>query len=142
MKRFDNLLEEDISEYEGKFSDLIREAPAFFRLMTRLLDDPLLPGRLSQLVIASIAYFIKPSDIIPEEDLGPEGYVDDIFLCAFVAEKVMTETGSEGILTNNWDGKRPVIPLIKEILKREKELIGNDRDCIMEFIGYDQLNSS
>lgn len=142
MKRFDKLLEDDISGYEGKFSDLIREAPAFFRLMTRLLDDPLLPEKLSQLVIAAMAYFIKPLDIIPEENLGPQGYVDDIFLCAFVAERVMVEAGSADILINNWDGKRSVIPLIKEILKSEKKLIGDNKVNIMDFIGYEELASA
>jgi uncharacterized membrane protein YkvA (DUF1232 family) len=142
VKRFDKLLEDDISGYEGKFSDLIREAPAFFRLMTKLLDDPLLPEKLSQLVIAAMAYFIKPLDIIPEENLGPQGYVDDIFLCAFVAERVMVEAGSADILINNWDGKRSVIPLIKEILKSEKKLIGDNKVNIMDFIGYEELASA
>jgi uncharacterized membrane protein YkvA (DUF1232 family) len=142
VKRFDKLLEDDISGYKGKFSDLIREAPAFFRLMTRLLDDPLLPERLSQLVIAAMAYFIKPSDVIPEENLGPQGYVDDIFLCAFIAKRVMTEAGSEDILINNWDGNRSVIPLIEEILEGEKELIGDNKRSIMDFIGYEELGSA
>ena len=139
MKRFDKLLEEDISGYEGEFSDLISEAPAFFRLMTRLLDDPSLSERLSPLVIASIAYLILPSDIIPEDELGPKGYVDDIFLCAFVADKVMIEAGSEDILINHWDGKRPVVPLIEKILKCEKDLVGENKERVMEFIGYEQL---
>ncbi len=142
MKRFDKLLEEDISGYGGEFSNLISEAPAFFRLMTRLLDDPSLPTRLSPLVIASIAYFILPSDVIPEDELGPKGYVDDIFLCAFVADKVMIEAGSEDILTNNWDGKRPVVPLIKEILECERDLVGTNKELIMEFIGYEQLDEA
>jgi uncharacterized membrane protein YkvA (DUF1232 family) len=142
LKRFDKLLEDDISGYKGKFSDLIREAPAFFRLMTRLLDDPLLPEKLSRLVIAAMAYFIKPSDVIPEENLGPEGYIDDIFLCAFVGERVMIEANSEAILINNWDGKRAIVPLIKEILKNEKELVGDKKASILDFIGYEELRSA
>jgi uncharacterized membrane protein YkvA (DUF1232 family) len=140
VKRFDKLLEEDISGYEGEFSDLISEAPAFFRLMTRLLDDPSLSERLSPLVIASIAYFILPSDVIPEDELGPKGYVDDIFLCAFVADKVMIAAGSEDILISNWDGKRPIVSLIEKILKCEKDLIGENKGLIMEFIGYEQFD--
>jgi len=142
VKRFDKLLEEDISGYEGEFSNLISEAPAFFRLMTSLLDDPSLPERLSPLVIASIAYFILPSDVIPEDERGPEGYVDDIFLCAFVADKVMIEAGSEDILTRHWDGKRPVVPLIKEILECEKDLVVKNKELILEFIGYEQLDEA
>ena len=67
MKRFDSMLEKDISGYLGKFSRLIVHAPALYRMMTRLLDDRDLPRQMSPLVIAAIAYFILPEDIIPEE---------------------------------------------------------------------------
>jgi uncharacterized membrane protein YkvA (DUF1232 family) len=134
MKRFDSMLEEAVSGYEGKFSEIICEAPAFYRLMVRLLDDPNLPKQPSQLVIAAIAYFILPSDAIPEDKYGPIGYIDDIFLCAFVADRVMKEVGSEAILNRNWDGKMPVVLLVKEILDREKELIGDNKDLIMKYI--------
>ncbi len=141
LKRFDLLLEEDISGYKGDFSELIHEAPALYRLMTRLMDDPALPEKLSPLVIAAIAYFIAPADIIPEEEVGPRGYVDDIFFCAFVADQIMKEAESEEILIRNWDGDRPIVPLIKEILSRENELIGDKKHLIFEFIGYDQLGN-
>jgi len=139
LKRFDAILEKDISGYEGKFSRLIAQAPALYKMMTRLLDDPDLPRSMSPLVIAAIAYFILPEDIIPEEKFGPIGYVDDIYLCAFVANEVTKESASPDILARNWDGNVPIAPLIKEILDREKELIGDKKDHIMQYIGYDQL---
>src|SRR5512137_3114703 len=116
MKRFDKLLEEEVSSYKGKYKELITQAPALYRLMTNLLDDKALPSHLSQLVIAAIAYFILPGDVIPEDKYGPLGFVDDIFLCAFVADQVRKEASSDDILIRNWDGKTPIIPLIKEIL--------------------------
>jgi len=139
LKRFDAMLEKDISGYEGEFSRFIAEAPALYRMMTRLLDDRALPRPMSQLVIAAIAYFILPEDIIPEEKYGPAGYVDDIYLCAFVANEVMRESASTEILSRNWDGKLPVVELIREILDRESELIGDKKERIMQYIGYDQL---
>lgn len=142
MKRFDAMLERDISGYDGKFSELIAEAPALYRMMTRLLDDRALPRSMSPLVIAAIAYFILPEDIIPEERYGAFGYVDDIYLCAFVANEVSKEAGSDEILVRNWDGGVPVVELIKEILDREKELIGEQKERIMQYIGYDQLGLS
>jgi uncharacterized membrane protein YkvA (DUF1232 family) len=141
LKRFDALLEEDVSGYKGELSDLISNAPALYRLMTRLLDDPALPKEMSQLVIAAIAYFILPEDVIPEDKYGPRGYVDDLFLCAFVADQVVRETGSEEILTRNWDGKVPIVPLVKDILEREKELLGDKKENIMQYIGYEQLGT-
>ena len=139
MLRFDAILEKDISGYEGKFSQLISQAPAFYRMMTRLLDDRALPKEMSQLVIAAIAYFILPEDIIPEERYGPAGYVDDIYLCAFVANEVMKDSAMPDILARNWDGSVPVVELVREVLDREKELIGDKKDRIMQYIGYDQL---
>jgi Uncharacterized conserved protein len=139
VKRFDAMLEKDISGYEGEFSELIRQAPALYRMMTKLLDDPALPRSISPLVIAAIAYFILPEDIIPEDKFGPVGYVDDIYLCAFVANEVIAASGSSDILVRNWDGLRPVVELVKEILDREKELIGDKRERIMQYIGLDQL---
>lgn len=139
MKRFDAMLEKDISGYEGEFSELIRQAPALYRMMTKLLDDPALPRSISPLVIAAIAYFILPEDIIPEDKFGPVGYVDDIYLCAFVANEVIAVSGSTDILVRNWDGLGSVVELVKEILDREKELIGDKRERIMQYIGLDQL---
>jgi len=134
MMKFDKQLEENVTGYQGEFAEIIHETPAFYRLMVQLLDYPDLPKHLSQLVIASIAYFILPADAIPEDKHGASGYIDDIFLCAFVADRVMNESGSEDILRKNWDGKLPIVPLVKEILDREKELIGDKKDLILKYI--------
>jgi uncharacterized membrane protein YkvA (DUF1232 family) len=141
MKRFDKLLEEEVSSYKGKNQEFIIQAPAFYRLMTRLLDDKDLPSHQSQLVIAAIAYFILPGDIVPEDKYGPLGFVDDIFLCAFVADQIRKETASDEILVRNWDGKNSIISLIKEILSGEDKLIGDKKGTILEYIGYEQLGS-
>jgi uncharacterized membrane protein YkvA (DUF1232 family) len=136
MKHFDQLLEEDIAAYEGRHDDLIFQAPALYRLLVSLLDDPRLPLRLRPLVIAAIAYFILPADIIPEEIEGPYGYVDDIFLCAFMADRIGKEIGSYDILADNWDGESPLLPLIEDILAQEEVLIGENRGKILDYVGY------
>ncbi len=40
-----------------------------------------------------------PADIISEDISGPYGYADDIWLCAWVADIVRREVGSDDILT-------------------------------------------
>ena len=142
MKTFDQLLEEDIAAYEGRHDDLIYQAPALYRLLTRILDDPLLPGRLRPLLIAAIAYFILPADIIPEDIHGPYGYVDDIFLCAFVARQVAREIGAEDILLGNWDGEAPIVGLIEDILAAEEELVGEERARILRYVGYEYITGT
>jgi uncharacterized membrane protein YkvA (DUF1232 family) len=107
-------------------------------MLTRLLDDPRLPKKLRLLVLAAVAYFILPVDIIPEEMEGPYGYVDDIWLCAFVADRVTKKTGTDEILVSNWDEEGAIIPLIEEILNGEKNLIGDKGDLIFGYIGYER----
>ncbi len=126
MKSFDQLLEEDIAAYEGRHDDLIYQAPAFYRLLVNLLDDPLLPGGLRPLVLAAVSYFILPADVIPEDIYGPYGYLDDIFLSAFVADRIRNELGDD-ILIENWDGEAPLLTLKRDILVAEHELIREER---------------
>ncbi len=139
MKEFDHILEEVVTDYEGRHDHLVRQAPAFYRLLVHMLDDPNLPGKLRPVVIAGIGYFILPADIVPEDLEGAGGLVDDVFLCAFLANAIRRETKSEALLVDNWDGTTPVLPLIQEILAKEESLIGDKRDLLLWYIGYEYL---
>jgi uncharacterized membrane protein YkvA (DUF1232 family) len=139
MKSFDELMAEDIAFYEGRHDDLIFQAPAFYRLMVHLLDDPRLPARLRPLVLATIAYFILPVDVYPEDLHGPYGYIDDISLCAFTADDVRRELGSDAILTENWDGEAPILELIGDILAEKEDVLGEDWSKVLKYIDWEQL---
>jgi hypothetical protein len=65
--------------------------------------------------------------------------VDDIFLCAFVAGRVREAVGTDDILLDNWDGEAPLVPLIQDILAHEADLIGDQRERILGYIGYEYL---
>lgn len=140
MKDFDELLRVEIATYEGRHDDLIYLAPDLYRLLTHLLDDPRLPAGLRPLLSCAIAYFILPADVIPEELYGPYGYVDDIWLCAYAADVVRQQVGDEAILVENWEGEAPLIPLIQEVLAKEHDLIGDERERILWYTGCAQLD--
>jgi uncharacterized membrane protein YkvA (DUF1232 family) len=139
MKHFDQLLEQEIAQYEGRHDDLIYQAPALYRLLAQLLDDKRLPGRLRPLVACAIAYFILPADIVSEDIYGPYGYADDIWLCAWVADMVRREVGSDDILSENWDGEAPLLPLLQDVLAQEVELIGDQRQQVLQYTGCNRL---
>jgi hypothetical protein len=65
--------------------------------------------------------------------------VDDIFLWAFVAGRVREAVGGDDILLDNWDGEAPLLPLIQDILAHEADLIGDQRERILGYIGYEYL---
>ena len=136
---FDKAIQAEVEGYDGEHAGLIMQAPALYRLLTRLLDDPNLPGRLRPLVILSIAYFILPNDIMPEDLSGAANYVDDIFLAALIADQISRELDDGDILTNNWDGEGDVLALIDAILAQETALIADRRELILWYIGYEYV---
>ena len=139
MQDFFEELTADIAQYEGRHDDFIYLTPYWYRLMTNLLDDPRLPGRLKPLVSCAIAYFIIPADIIPEEIHGPYGYIDDIFFCAYVADQVRARTNKADLLIENWEGEGDVIKLIEEILGQEGALVGDQKELILRYTGCTEL---
>ncbi len=143
LKSFDELLAEEIAAQEDAAKDaadaVLAQAPALYRLLTHLLGDPALPARLRPLLQAGIAYFVLPEDILAEDLRGLAGFADDIFLAAWIANRVLQETASERLLTDNWDGARPLLPLLSEILARESDLVGEHLDLVLWFIGYEYL---
>ena len=136
---FDKAIQAEVEGYDGEHAGLIMQAPALYRLLTRLLDDPNLPGRLRPLVILSIAYFILPNDIMPEDLAGAANYVDDIFLAAFISDQIWRELEIDTILTDNWDGNGDILDLIGAILAQETALIGDRRELILWYIGYEYV---
>jgi uncharacterized membrane protein YkvA (DUF1232 family) len=135
MKPFDKLLDEDIAGYEGRHDDIIYQAPALYRLLCALLDDPLLPRRLRPLVLAAIAYFVLPADVIPDDIYGPEGYLDDIWLACHVADIVRKEVASDRILEENWDGELAIETLLTDVLQSEQlDLSAETRSKILSYV--------
>jgi uncharacterized membrane protein YkvA (DUF1232 family) len=136
MKSFDQLLAEDIAGYEGRHDDIIYQAPALYRLLCALLDDPLLPQRLRPLLLAAIAYFVLPADVIPEDIYGPEGYLDDIWLACHAADIVRKEVGTDRILEENWDGELPIETLLIDALEGDQLGLSTEiRTKIFSYVG-------
>jgi len=136
MRNYDQLLAEDIQEYIGGYGDLIFYAPAYFRMLAGMLEDPLLPKQYRQLVLSAIAYFVLPNDVVRDGREGPLGYADDLFLAAFVADHVYEAAGDEALLSANWDAERAVLDVTRDILAREAELVGDRKGTMLQFIGY------
>lgn len=140
MWDFSLQLEEDVADYAGDFSDIVWEAPAIYRLLTSLLDDPDTPQDTRTGLLAAVAYFILPYDAIPEEIHGPRGYLDDVYVAAVMVEEVRKAGGQE-LVERNWDSDRDVIPLIEQIIADAEEYFEDPqtREAIFEYLGHEGL---
>lgn len=136
-----NLLRRQVRKYAGTLRDVVLFAPAYAVLMFHLLNDPRL-GREHRLwVDAALAYLVSPNDVIPEDEFGGYGYLDDIFCCAYVAHRLAEELGWE-VVEEGWTGDRSAHDVSRDLLSREQELLGHTAgDDVLRFAGlYDRLD--
>jgi uncharacterized membrane protein YkvA (DUF1232 family) len=139
MTDYENEIRSAVESYQGEHKTRLAGLPFVYRLFTRLLESPELPGRLRPLLLAALAYFMLPVDVISEDITGPRGFFDDLFLGAFVLGQVANELGSWELLEGQWEGPGTVQVFAGQVLSSEQALIADQRDVILWYIGYEHL---
>jgi uncharacterized membrane protein YkvA (DUF1232 family) len=114
----------DNLDKENKWVDYILAAPDLFHLLCKLTTDSEIPSNKKLKLVAGIAYFISPIDLLPEMFLGPVGYVDDIAVAAFILNDLINEVDPQ-IVRKHWAGEKDVLVLIKTILANADDMIGS-----------------
>ena len=107
----------------NQWSKYIMWAPDLFYLLWKLSTDPDVPKSERVKLIAAIAYFISPIDLIPEGLLGPFGFADDIVLAAFVLHGLIDKTDPQ-IVQKHWMGDDDVLEVIKKIILISDKFVG------------------
>jgi uncharacterized membrane protein YkvA (DUF1232 family) len=133
------LLKDQVARYIGTLRDVVILAPIYAVLMFHLQDDPRLEPQHRLWVEAAIGYLVSPHDVIPEDEVGPYGYLDDIFCCAFVVNRIAEELGWE-VVEEGWTGEGSALEVSKNVLAREVELLGYAGDDVLKFAGLDGLS--
>jgi len=108
---------------ENKWADYVLVAPDLFHLLCKLSVDKDVPSKKKIKLIAGIAYFISPIDLLPEAFLGPIGYLDDIAVAAYLLNELVNEVDPH-IVRIHWAGDSDILDLIKTILANADKMIG------------------
>ncbi len=108
---------------ENKWSDYVLAAPDLFHLLCKLSVDKDVPSKKKIKLIAGIAYFISPIDLLPEAFLGPIGYLDDIAVSAYILNDLVNDVDPQ-IVRKHWAGEKDILDLIKTILANADKMIG------------------
>ena len=81
---------------------LVRDIPAFVKLLGRLARDPRVSKVDKAIVVATLGYILMPADFVP--DVIPFlGQVDDIYLLALALDRLLNNAGID-VLLEHWDG--------------------------------------
>jgi uncharacterized membrane protein YkvA (DUF1232 family) len=123
-------LERFVFEYEGAHRRTIRWAPAVFHLYAELFSDERLPRSAKSTVNAVLAYFVVPEDLMPEQELGPFGLLDDLYVASYAYRILRRELPSE-LLADAWIGDGDVNDAMAEIYSASKGELGKTaRDAL------------
>ena len=133
FKDFYDTLCENLETYTGEYESFIDYGPILFKLLCNLLNCDI-DRSLKLPICGAIAYYVTPEDVIPENVYGPYGYIDDIYLSAYVLKMVADEHGYEFIQANSTVAD--IESVIGECEAKSLEIL-NDTEVrsILEYIG-------
>jgi uncharacterized membrane protein YkvA (DUF1232 family) len=109
---------------ENKWTDYVLASPDLFHLLCKLSVDKDVPSNKKIKLVAGIAYFISPIDLLPEAFLGAVGYLDDIAVAAYILNELVNEVDPQ-IIRKHWAGEQDILDLIKTILGNADSMIGS-----------------
>jgi uncharacterized membrane protein YkvA (DUF1232 family) len=112
----------DIGGGQG-YAEHIPKAPTLLRLLENLALEEAVPAQSKAQIAVVMAYFSAPQDAMPEEMVGPCGYMDDVALAALVADDIIDRAGEE-VVRRCWPGEGDPAAVISDILTFARYAIG------------------
>lgn len=136
FKDFSDTLIENLDSYNGEYASFIDCGPNLFKLLCNLLTQEELSKELRLKISAAIAYYVIPNDVVPEEEYGPYGYIDDIFVSVHVLREVAEEYGYD-YLQQFWTAETDVNWVMDDCYEKSAELLEDKKDLVLKVMGLD-----
>jgi uncharacterized membrane protein YkvA (DUF1232 family) len=108
---------------ENQWSQYLLWAPDLFYMLWKLSMDENVPKKEKLKLLAVLAYFISPLDLIPEAILGPAAFADDIALTAYVLNSLMNHVDAD-LVRKYWMGEDDALEVIQKILMVADKMVG------------------
>lgn len=134
FKDFYDVIRENLEEYDGEYEDYINYGPDLFKLLAEILNQNEVSADIRLRISAAIAYYVAPFDIIPETIYGPDGYVDDIFVCIYVLKEIEDKMGYE-FIEDLWECDTELKEVIDECYNKSKEVVDDKIEHILKYVG-------
>ena len=135
FKEFYDALIENLNSYNGQYASFIDYGPKFYKLLSNLLMqfNDNLDSEDKMKINASISYYVVPLDVIPEQEYGPYGYIDDIYICVYVIKDLIVKYGYDKI-NEFWEEIEELSEVVDESYEKCTILL-DDTDEILRYIG-------
>ena len=99
--------------------------PDIFMLLVRLTLDKEVPGPTRALIGGTLAYFVLPTDLLPEAIIGGAGYLDDLVLAAAVLSQAFGGD-LEPYARRHWSGSEELHTVLHDLTVTANSLLGEN----------------
>jgi len=135
-----DVIKQNIESCNNEYDEFIKYGPDIFRLLTDILNVKKLDPIIRLKVSAALGYFVAPYDIIPEKVYGALGYIDDIYISAYVLKDIENELGL-GYLESIWEGNNNLKEVVDECYENSSEILGDKVKDIIKYTGLDYFEN-
>lgn len=96
--------------------------PDFFYMLVKLSTDADVPKNNKGQIVAALAYFLLPIDVIPDFIPGL-GWADDLYIALIVTDSLLNSVELE-VVKKYWQGEDDIVEFIKGALDMISDKIG------------------
>lgn len=131
----------DIDDFDG----ILKYLPEFYKLSCNIINNQMTDWYTKTLLNCSLAYYVLEKDIIPDKS-GDKGYLDNLYLCAYVLKQIRDNVSKEIILNNlegvniERDGEE-ILELIYDVLTKCLVHLNGKEEKILNLVGLSKFNS-
>lgn len=128
-------MKEELERYRDEYEEFLFYLPELFKLLCELLTAKL--DKADRLrVSATLGYFVAPKDVIHEEVYGPAGYIDDMYLCCYVLNKLEKKYGYK-FLSKHWHFEEKLDKVLEICYLESSKFIEEEnlKETILKFVG-------
>ena len=112
------------SRIGGTASEALLAAPDVFILLVRLFFDREVPHSTRALIGGALAYFLLPTDLLPEALLGFGGFIDDVVISATVIAHVLARD-LEAVVARHWSGSRHIQAVLSDAARAADSVLSS-----------------
>lgn len=135
QQSFYDSLKEYLESYPGSYNHIIDYSPDLFKLLTDILNEKVLSADNRLKISAALGYFVVPIDVVPESIYGPEGYIDDLYLCCHVLNDIVKELGYS-FIEDLWEGSESLDLVLDKCLKESEAILADEKIFVLKYVGF------
>lgn len=136
---FNKQLAADTRHYRGDYAAQVWLAPDLYNLLGSLLEDGRVHAAARHRILAALAYFIAPYQVLPQEEHGAEGYLDQVYVGLEVVRQLAESELPEWLIEDLWEGEGDVCEIAETDLPLLRERLGPDAvEALHHYLGLEE----